>query len=550
MRATETNRRPSPLDPLGMVTSPQPAGERLQPVATLDFSGFDVLNAAATPVATKPLTPALTQQPGPPARTPIESPGTRQRTRRLSTFKGRRPIGQGGRDKPSSEQAIAVQQTDHHASHRIEQTAGVVEPFDDWDADDPEEFDDPTPRQPPRSAPVPSRSRFVRFSRNALGLDRPEKPRHGRLPSGGEDDPAWLAGLDQPAPQVFDDDPNARGGRRVPADAPLTGPAPTRSRLAAEKPDGVEVTAAPRGFAAVLWLWVARVAVALIFLAGVNQVFIKPFRSTPAAIVMVPMNTAASQQAAARYVSDYLSFRPGGGSAQLAALENDAVAPAGAAVAQWTGTGYLRTDTVLPGEVTSVDATHATVAVAARIHLAAPPARDAASSTAAAAAPPGADPGPIPAGWTDLGSRWIELTVPVQLSNAAVLVSSEGAVFAGEAPPVIDQPAGSQVDNTVTTATQSVATSLLTAYASSNVAYLAAPGVSLAGLHDAVSLVSLAGWSVSLPPGSTTTGFGAGLVTWQLTGTDLHITQPYAVALTNSQGRWYGAALSPNPAAQ
>ncbi len=536
-----------------MGLSVRAAGERLQPVATLDFSGFDVLNAAATPVAPKAPEPSREQQqPDPPSPGPVEMPGPPQRSSRLTAaLRGRRSGGQSERAVARFESPAATEQTDNRVATRLDHFDDDADfgAFEDLDHDDPEVSDLPAPRVT-RTTTAPARSSgFVRFSRKVLGLDRPDnKLKQGRASMGAQD-PAWLAGLDEPHPQR----------RHGPQPAPVQrGP---ESVVAAQKRrpgagstrviDDVEVTSAPPGFMPGLWLWVARVAVAVIFLAGLNQVFIKPFRGTTMAAVVVPMNAAASQQAAARYVSDYLSFFPGRGPAQLTVLQNDAIGSAGAAVAQWVGTGYLRADAVLPGQMTFVDSNHAVVAVAARIHLAMPPAQPAqriASSTAAAL--PGADPGPVPAGWTDLGSRWIELNVPVQMSNGAVLVSSEGTVFAGEAPQLIGEPVGGQVDSKVTTGTQSVATSLLTAYASSDVAYLAAPGVSLAGLHSAVSFVSLTGWSVSLPAGSATSGTGTGLVTWQLTGTDLRIAQPYAIALTSSQSRWYGAALGPDQSAQ
>jgi hypothetical protein len=295
---------------------------------------------------------------------------------------------------------------------------------------------------------------------------------------------------------------------------------------------------------------VARVAVAVIFLAGVNQVFVKPFQKVKPVAAAVNVDVAASQQAAARYVKDYLSFLPGRAAAQLAALRNDVTENAGAALAQWSGTGYLRVDAVLPGHVVPTDPTHSLVSVAALTHTAMPAKKTATGEAAHGAAAAGADPGPVPAGWTDLGSRWIQLTVPVQLTGAGVRVSGEGAVFAGESPLPTTDPAGAQGDQSVSAATIAAATSLFTAYASSNLSYLAAPGVSLSGLHGAVALLSLTGWSVSLLPGSPAAGFGSGLVTWQLAGTDLRITQPYAAALTKSQGRWYGAALGPDPAAR
>lgn len=568
MRTADGSRRQHPY-PTSPARGPadehgrpqRPERERFQPVATLDFSGFDALNTArpappptrseALGDAVPDVSPTVGVEPAaaPPSATsrPAQQPEPPHRDVPASAPAGDDPFHVLDAQRGRSESARRPQG----------RPVPDVEPFGDdlfgdFDAED-DEAGPSVARVPAEAAATRRRSRSVAFGRRVLSLDRPEKkPRQDRPPRGGNGDPAWLAGLDEPAPQTPDDKrPTPRRGPDR-SDVPLLPSAPRRpSRTTAARADDLEMAAAPRGFTTVLWLWVARVAVAVVFLAGVNQVFVKPFRTVKPIAAAVTMDIAASQQAAARYVSDYLSFLPGRGPAQLAALQSDVAETSGAALSQWSGTGYLRVDSVLPGQVAAVDATHSVVSVAALVRTATPPKQTAAEvATPAGAAITGADPGPVPTGWTDLGSRWIQLTVPVQLTGIGVQVSGEGPVFAGENPQLVAEPAGTQVDQGVSTATTSVATSLLTAYAASDLSYLAAPGASLDGLHSAVKLVSVTGWSVSLPPGSTTTGFGAGLVTWQLTGTDLHIAQPYAVALTNSQGRWYGAALSPNPAAQ
>ena len=547
--STDTGRRrPGPIASVpgdGGVLAP--AGERLQPVASLDFSAFDALNAARPAVEPAPSPPAATSAGNAEHQWP-EPTGTGAMGAAVSANLGHAHLLNVD---PFVDFGLSVDELGSQQASGDPQVPGD-DPFGDFDLE-PEDQDGPlVPGQQSRRVFTRRHSRRTVLGRRVLGLDRPERPRQGRPPRGGEDDPAWLAGLDQPAPPIFDDRPRARRGRRVSAEAPAAAPGPAqKSRLAAE-PEGVEVTAAPRGFAAGLWLWVARVAVAIIFLAGVNQVFVKPFRTAKAAPAVAALDVAASQQAAARYVSDYLSFLPGREAAQLAALDNDVAGPADGATAQWSGTGYLRAESVLPGQVVAVNPTHSLVSVAARVRAAMPPAKQVTDGATAGAAVTGADPGPVPAGWTDLGSRWIELTVPVQSTGLGVRVSGEGGVFDGETPQLIAAPAGAQVDQGVTTATEPAGTSLLAAYASSNLSYLAAPGVALNGLSGAVTFVSLTGWSVAVPPGgrSAASGTGTGLVTWQLAGTDLHIAQPYAVVLTNSQGRWYGAALSPNPAAQ
>ena len=155
-----------------------------------------------------------------------------------------------------------------------------------------------------------------------------------------------------------------------------------------------------------------------------------------------------------------------------------------------------------------------------------------------------------------MGSRWLTLAVPVETSGDVVKVSTAGAILTGEPAGQIAAPADAMPDSATATATLPVATSFFTAYAQSNVAYLAQPGVNLTGLSAAVTLASLANWSVIVPTttGSSSTpatgGVGSAAVTWQLDGTDLQIQQNYAIALTNSQSRWYIAALSPAPANQ
>ena len=547
----------------------------LQPLATLDFSGFDALNAAnalagpaqAADTAASPAASVAVLDP--PAVAAVEAPvvapplpptiDTSPTESKAAPIKRRRTASAPVPDLLDlavTTEPVKADLRTHPARHH-EECDPVDDGFDaaaDGFGYDPYADDADLSAPPARNGAKPPPGGFVRFGRRVLGLDRPEKSRTGRHSPEGLDeaDPAWLQGLD-------DESTPTRGGRRPSSrradpDEPL--PVPGRAPVGRRRRgatttvvDDVEISAAPRGFTAGLWLWVARVAVAVIFLAGVNQVFIKPFRTAKPAAAVTTLDAAGSAQAAARYVSDYLSFLPGRGPTQLAALTNDVVGSAGAALGQFSGTGYLRVEAVLPGEVTSIDSTHSVVAVAARIRSAMPPAK---SQSAVSAPAVGADPGPVPAGWTDLGSRWITVLVPVQASAGSIRVSGEGPVFAGEAPQLITAPAGAQVDQAVTTNTQPVAASLLTAYAASNLSYLAAPGVSLNGLQGAVTFVSLTGWSLSLPVGqaSPASGTGVGLVTWQLAGTDLHIAQPYAIALTNSQGRWYGAALSPNPVAQ
>ncbi len=331
--------------------------------------------------------------------------------------------------------------------------------------------------------------------------------------------------------------------------------------------DDFEVTPAPRGFAAIFWRWTARALLLVLIAAGVNQLFVKPLRS-PSQVTSAPtsgMDPAAAGQLAARYATDYLSYVPGTAAANRASLAQD-MAP-GADISPtstqlFAGSGYLRADLAAPGQVTAVDAAHVVVSVAVRIHLATPPApTDRSTADPAIATAPSTDPadparglGAAPAGWRDLGGRWIGVAVPVESTSAGLRVSAGGAVFTGEPPAQVSPASGGGRSAVVTAATAGLATAFFTGYAGSDVSYLAQPGASLSGLSGAVRLVSLTDWAVTTGPTATgggaagaspAAGTGVGAVTWQLTGTDLRVMQRYAVALSSSQGRWYVAALSP-----
>lgn len=375
-----------------------------------------------------------------------------------------------------------------------------------------------------------SRSAAVRVTRKILGLDRGPDP---------------LAGPPVADPQGFD----------VP-DTDEVEPAARRRTSAA---DDFQVAAAPRGFAAVFWRWTARVLVVVLLAAGVNQLFIKPLRHPAAtAIAVAVIDPAVASQVAARYAADYLSYSPSRAGANLPALTADSVSTASTSTQLLSGAGYVRTDLVQPGQILTVDAAHVLVTETVRIHLAIPPVGTAAPQVVASAPaglPPGSagDPGPVPAGWTDLGERWITLTVPVQATPTGLRVSASGAVFSGEPPMVIAPIAGANPDSGTTAATQSVASAFFTGYGVSDVSYLIPTGAPVTGLSGAATFVSLAGWTVqtaaagagSSSPAAPAAGIGTASVTWQLAGTGIQITQQYAASLSLTSGRWYTAALGP-----
>lgn len=396
----------------------------------------------------------------------------------------------------------------------------------------------------------------IRLLRRALGMDRTSRTAR----RGGDD---WL-----PQPTTTGSAGTAAPVIAEPsADAPVpTGRRARRARKAASTPETAgtaasadfEVAAAPRGFTAVFWRWIARLLLLVLVLAGLNAVFVRPFRDTATTAPAVSgVDAAAAAALAARFTADYLSYVSTAPAGNTAALTAQLAGTAGVSQLTFTGTGYVRADLVQTGQVGHVDDTHAMVAVTARLRLATPPAGDGQPGGAATTAPAAAaaDPGPVPAGWTDLGSRWVALVVPVETTPTGLRVSAAGPVFSTEPPGQVVVPAATTgIDADTVAATHDVAVAFFTGYAASNVAYLAAPGVSMGGLGGAVTLSSVDSWSIAVPTDGTdsptdsssvTSGVGSGSVVWLLAGTELSVVQQYTVAMTHAEGRWYAAALSP-----
>ena len=426
------------------------------------------------------------------------------------------------------------------------------------------------PGRPTPAWPIRSRDQFTAGVRLLIGLDR--KRSRGPVKGKANEDPAWLAGPepDDGGPTTTTTTKATRQRRQLRGDAPdvsrpdaaATEPAtPVRAALLRRSlinPDAdLQVVKAPREWSSTLRRVAVITVLGLFMVAGIKQVLWNPIFGTKTATTAVAgLDPAAADAAATRYALDYFSYSPAAAAAGQSALAADVVG-GGATAAGWTGTGYLRADSALPGAMFLVDPAHAVIDVTVRISLGMPPAPKpggapaaAPASTAAvpaASAASAADPGALPPGWTDLGSRWVTVAVPIDASSGAPKVAASGPILTGETSGQVTA-AGSVGDTTTGAATQGVASAFFAAYADSDVAYLAAPGVNLAGLSGAVSLVSLTNWTAAVPAAATTpptSAVGTGTVTWQLAGTDLQIKQQYAMALTNSQNRWYAAALSP-----
>ena len=537
----------------------------------LGYDDVDTEPAAAAPAPPAPTMPPVTETVAP--ATPPAPPTPEA------------PPAHGGW---STDAAVIT----HQPATEADPFFAEPDPADYWDTEEGDDepaddghFADPEPLASPRrsrratrkprvsrtaqASTDPSQGKVVSGLRLLVGLDRrpSTRGRKAKMVEGGE--PSWLVDSEDPEAAL---DEAAAPGETAPDQAETVaaqpdgppvaaGSTPVRAALLRRRliapDDDLEVVKAPREWSSTARRVAGGTVLALFLFAGVKQVLWNPiFGTKTATTTAAGLDQTAADAAATRYALDYFSYSPASAAAGQSALQTDVVGGADITAVRWTGTGYLHADSGLPGGMHLIDPTHAVIQVTVRITLGMPPAPKpgaaAAVATTTAAVPSAAtaDPGVLPAGWTNLGSRWLTVSVPIDASSGAPKVAASGPVLSGENPGQVTAVAGAVGDTTTSSATQGVASSFFTAYAKSDVAYLAAPGVSLLGLSGAVTLTSLTNWTVAVPAGTTsstapTTGVGTGTVTWQLAGTDLQIKQQYSMALSNSQSRWYAAALSP-----
>ena len=330
--------------------------------------------------------------------------------------------------------------------------------------------------------------------------------------------------------------------RRTPKPPPTPDPVP---------PKGFEYAKAPSVRAA-KWTRIAwrSAVVALLALVLVNVVQnIRAANRAATAPSTAAVNPEAARTVAATFAGDYLSHDPLAAPAAGQDVLRRDLAPGGdPARLSFAGIGYLSADLVIPGAVTPVDATHAVVAVQARVVIGMPGNADAASPPAAtttAAAVPGrtANAAALPAGYQVVTTEWLPLSVPVVQTDSGFLVDIPGPVFSADAPPA--PAAVLETDSAATAATNGWVKTLFTSYAlgSTSGAYLSAPGVDLEGLSGAVTVAGIQSWSLS-NPGPDGLRTGSAKVGWTFAPTaDLTTEQTYSVTTTTSDNRWYATAL-------
>jgi len=268
-----------------------------------------------------------------------------------------------------------------------------------------------------------------------------------------------------------------------------------------------------------------------------------------AAAPPAPRITAdAARLVAAAFAGDYVAHDPAAApSSGQDALRRE-LAPGGdPARMAFAGTASLSADVVLPGEVSQLDATHAVVAVQARVTIGMPGNADAVPQQATRTAPsvPGwpANRPALPAAYQVVAVEWLSLAVPVVQTDAGLLVDVSGPVFSADPAPAPAAPA--EVDSDVTEQTRSWVRTLFTSYAagSTGSAYLAAPGVDLVGLGGAVTVTDVQTWQLSAagPDGMRT---GQARVGWTFApAADLTTAQSYTVTVQANDSRWYVTAL-------
>jgi len=313
---------------------------------------------------------------------------------------------------------------------------------------------------------------------------------------------------------------------------------------------GFEYSKAPSARAAkwtrIAWRTAVLALLALVLINVVQNIRASNREATAPSTAAVDPD--AARTTAATFTSDYLAHDPlAPPSSGQDVLRRD-IAPGGdPARMSFAGIGYLAADVVIPGAVTRVDATHAIVAVQARVTTAMPGNADAATAPATTAVPvPGraANAPALPAGYKVVATEWLPLSVPVVQTDTGVLVDVPGPVFSADPPPgpVVTR---TEPDAAATSATLSWSKTLFTSYAlgSTGGAYLSAPGVDLTGLSGAVGVAGIQSWSLT-GPNADGLRTGTAKVGWTFAPlVDLTTAQQYAVTVQTSDNRWYATAL-------
>ena len=259
-------------------------------------------------------------------------------------------------------------------------------------------------------------------------------------------------------------------------------------------------------------------ALAVVLAAGLKTIVFGS-ASRPVAVRPVPavsgpgqrFPAVAAEAFAAEFTRAYLTWPDGGVDAYRRAVAAY-LPPGGDALGGWNGTGHQTVAAVIPAGVVSTSDRDGTVTVAAALN----------------------------------GGGWIHLAVPVTVQGSGLVVAGTPAIVPGPpAPQPLAAPAAVPSDDGAADEARPTLARVFAAYGSGDdqtLTYLAAPGVHLAGLAGAVSLVALDGLSVDAAPGDSRIGHAT--VRWALAGAPgSTLTQTYRVDLVRRDGRWYVAGI-------
>ncbi|PRZ39669.1 hypothetical protein CLV47_11833 [Antricoccus suffuscus] len=289
------------------------------------------------------------------------------------------------------------------------------------------------------------------------------------------------------------------------------------------------------------WVWLRNIAIALVVLAGINQLVIHPLRDLfggqeKAASKQTTVDLAAAGGLAAGFATDYLSYGgPEYNPQRQAALKQWVVPGADAAVstATWTGESVLRADSPVVEASRAVGEHSAAIAVLVRVQAYVP--NGGPTSTTSGPAPSkGAAPAfvpPVPNNYKPAAAVWLRLIVPITTADARLVVAASGPVFSADSVVPVTGP-GTDTDSAAAGRLEASALKIFASYATGDLQYITAPGTHLAGMSGQLTPTDISDVDVKTGIDNTDERAASVTVMWQLTGVDAFIEQTYGLLLS------------------
>lgn len=328
----------------------------------------------------------------------------------------------------------------------------------------------------------------------------------------------------------------------IPGDNPWTAAAATSDPGPTTLHDGFDAARRRTSFSGAAWMWAKRIALGMLLISGFVQLVVRPVlnmtsseQEKPAAVNQIDLKVA--EASASGFAVDYLTS---GGKEwephRAAALSQWIYAKAFSSpsdVGVWDGDGVLLADS--PSVIASqrVDDDSAVVAVQIRVMSFVP-----GEGEVAKGEPPQVPDNDqqafrpaVPGGYVAGPSYWLRLVVPLVNDDEGVYVSGPGPVFSADS--IAPVPEVGEVDGRSSEELRSNAETLLNAYASADLEYVAADGSGLQGMGGAVTVSSIEEGEVAKGANSDETVNAALTVRWELVGASVTIPQTYGLRLVN-----------------